>query len=460
MNYKSVLDNIVYLDIETTGLDPCNFETIEIGAIKTKDSIKSEISISINPHQEGLYNEHAFENGKIKLNNFIESLPIICHNKSSVKVIFDSYFSNIKPYILDSKELAAILEPYRRSFELKDILNQITTIVENEIHSALDNARYTMLVINSLLCRLWQKEEETNKVNSLFNVLNRIFNNKVSWGWVEYLLKPLIFDSTEYPYVLYKEKPFMPLIKENIKINYEKYEQLLRENEIWDNGGDFKYQYRPDQESISLQIRKNYENEKRIFIEAPTGSGKTFAYLLIGIIVTYLNMKNKNYEDSNFVISTDTKELQNQLIDKDIPNILRKLNLYNKIRYGAIKGKGNYLCMERLKKSKEFEEDKESLLAFIFLMRYGEDGTSGDLENINLWALNHFKVDKYIVHINCDSENCNLDRCKTKCYLKNRYNELQKENITVVNHSLLASWPYSEKRKINHLIIDEAHILI
>ena len=86
---------------------------------------------------------------------------------------------------------------------------------------------------------------------------------------------------------------------------------------------DFKYQYRADQESISLQIRNNYEKSKRIFIEAPTGSGKTFAYLLIAIITAYLNKQNKNYEDINFVISTDTKELQNQLIDKDIPNMLR-----------------------------------------------------------------------------------------------------------------------------------------
>lgn len=475
MNYKSVLNNVVYLDIETTGLDPLSSEIIEIGAIKIKDFIQSEISILIKPlkdvpkgiyhlceglRKEELDNGYELQEAKSILKEFIEELPLICHNKSFEKSFFSYYFPDINNNMLDSMELACILEPNRKSYNIQDLLSEITTIREKERHRGLSDSIHTMLIVNSLLCRLWQKEEENNKVNALYNDIKKLFNNRPSWEWEEYLLKPIMFDFIDYPYVLFKERLFKPLRMNKIDIDYERYEKLLRDNEIWNNGGDFKYQYRADQESISLQIRNNYEKSKRIFIEAPTGSGKTFAYLLIAIITAYLNKQNKNYEDSNFVISTDTKELQNQLIDKDIPNMLRKLNLYNKINFGAMKGKGNYICMERLKKSKEFDNDDMSLLAFIFLKRYGEDGISGDLENINFWALNHFKIDKYKIHINCDSENCNLDRCKTTCYLKNRYNELQKENITVVNHSLLASWPYSEKRKINHLIIDEAHNLM
>lgn len=475
MKYKSVLDNVVYLDIETTGLNPLNSEIIEIGALKIKDSVQSKLSILIKPIKEvsvGIYhlceglkkddldNGYTLNEAKRLLIEFIEDLPLICHNKSFEKSFFSYYFPEIKNSILDSMELACILEPHRKSFNVQDLLNEITTIREKEKHRGLEDSIHTMLIVNSLLCRLWQKEEECNKVNNLYNDLNKLFNNRKPWEWREYLLKPIMFDPIDYPYVLFKEVYIKPLKMNPINIDYKEYEKLLRNEKIWNNGGDFKYQYRPDQESISLQIRDNYEKGQRIFIEAPTGSGKTFAYLLIAIIVSYLNKQNKKFEDSNFVISTDTKELQNQLIDKDIPNILRRLKLYNKINFGAMKGKGNYICMERLKKSKEFEDDEKSLLTFLFLKRYGEEGTSGDLENINFWAINHFEIDKYKCHINCDSENCNLDRCKTTCYLKNRYNELPRENITVVNHSLLASWPYSEKRKINHLIIDEAHNLM
>ncbi|MBC5630005.1 DEAD/DEAH box helicase [Clostridium sp. NSJ-6] len=475
MKYKSVLDNVVYLDIETTGLNPINSEIIEIGALKITNSVQSKLNILIKPIKEvpigiyhlcdglkadDLYKGYTLIEAKRMLIEFIKDLPLICHNKSFEESFFSYYFPEVKNSILDSMELACILEPSRKNFNVQDLLNEITTIKEKEKHRGLEDSIHTMLIVNSLLCRLWQREEEANRINNLYNELNKLFINRKPWGWRKYLLKPIMFDPVDYPYVLFKETFLKPLKMNPIKINYEDYEKLLRNENIWGNGGDFKYQYRADQESISLKIRENYEKSKRIFIEAPTGSGKTFAYLLIAIIVSYLNKQNKNFDDSNFVISTDTKELQNQLIDKDIPNILRKLKLYNKISFGAMKGKGNYICMERLKKSKEFEEDENSLLSFLFLKRYGEEGTSGDLENINFWALNYFHIDKYKNHINCDSENCNLDRCKTICFLKNRYNELPKENITVVNHSLLASWPYSEKRKINHLIIDEAHNLM
>lgn len=473
--YKSVLDNVVYLDIETTGLDSISSEIIEIGALKIKNNIQSKLSILIKPKKEvpiGIYHlceglkkeelDKGYEINEAKevLFQFIEDLPLICHNKSFEESFFCCYFPEVKNKILDSMELACILDPSRKNFNVQDLLNEITTIRKKEKHRGLDDSIDTMIIVNSLLCRLWQKEEEVNKVNHLYNDIKKIFQDKTSWIWSGYLLKPIMFDPIDYPYVLYKES-FLKLLKvPNRKINYEEYEKLLREEEIWNNGGDFKYQYRKDQEEISAQIRNNCEKGNRIFIEAPTGSGKTFAYLLIATIMCYTNKQNKNYEDSSFIISTDTKELQNQLIDKDIPNILRKLNLYNKVNFGAMKGKGNYICMERLKKSKEFEDDYKSGLAFLFLKRFGEEGLTGDLENINFWAINHFEIDKYIKHINCDSENCNLDRCRTVCYLKNRYNELSKENITVVNHSLLASWPYSEKKKITHLIIDEAHNLM
>lgn len=475
MKFKSVLDNVVYLDIETTGLNPANAEIIEIGALKIKDSIQSELSILLKPRkqvpisiyhlcsglkEEDLENGHTLEEAKKMLLEFVDDLPIICHNASFEISFFDTYIPEMKNVFLDSMELAAILEPSRKSFNLQDLLNEITTISKREEHRGLNDSIDTMIVVNSLLCRLWQKEEELNRVDKLYNDITKLFNGKEEWIWKRYLLRPIIFSFTDCPYVLFKEMKSKTYRSYQKQINYLEYEKLLRNEEIWNSGGDFKYQYRADQEKISAKIRENYSKNRRIFIEAPTGSGKTFAYLLIASIVTYLNKQNKRYDDSSFIISTDTKELQNQLIDKDIPNILKKLNLLNKVKFGAMKGKGNYICMNRLIKSKDFEDDSESILALLFLKRYGEDGTSGDLENINFWAQNHFKLEKFKQHINCDSEECNLDRCKTTCYLKNRYNELPQENITVINHSLLASWPYSEKRKINHLVIDEAHNLM
>ena len=124
------------------------------------------------------------------------------------------------------------------------------------------------------------------------------------------------------------------------------------------------------------------------------------------------------------------------------------------------KGKSNYICTDRLIKCQSFSGDLNSILSEIFLKRLCKDGEYGDVENISYWAYKHFALGDYLRDVVCDSEECNIERCYRNCYLKKRYNELPLENITVINHSLLASWPYGEKKKITHLIIDEAHNLM
>ena len=87
----------------------------------------------------------------------------------------------MKNVFLDSMELAAILEPSRKSFNLQDLLNEITTISKREEHRGLNDSIDTMIVVNSLLCRLWQKEEELNRVDKLYNDITKLFNGKEEW---------------------------------------------------------------------------------------------------------------------------------------------------------------------------------------------------------------------------------------------------------------------------------------
>ena len=86
---------------------------------------------------------------------------------------------------------------------------------------------------------------------------------------------------------------------------------------------------------------------------------------------SYLNHKR-------IIISTDTKELQTQLIKKDIPNVIQSLGLEDKIRFGYIKGKSNYICVEKLEKYiKEYENDKSTpseILSLIILGELVKDG--------------------------------------------------------------------------------------
>lgn len=472
---NSVLDNVVYLDIETTGLDENSSEIIEIGAVKIKNSVITTYETLIRPRvrvpieiynlctelkEEDLLKARNLNSIKSELLDFLENFPIVCHNGNFEKRFFESHIPEIKNKILDSMELASILEPWRKEFNLDSLLKEITNINKSELHRGLDDSINTLKVVNSLLCRQWTREEKGKKKKTLYAILTKDYTYLQNWDWTKYSLMPPFFNFEEYDYVNYEENKKEEIQLKKVSIDYSKYEELLMNEDIWNNGGDFGYQYRSDQKEFSKYIRENFEKEERIFIEAPTGSGKTFAYVLIAALETYINKQKNRRDYSSFIISTNTKELQNQLIERDIPTILKKLRLDDKLNYGAMKGKGNYICIDRLNKCESLENDEKGNLAQLFLRRLCENGNYGDIENISYWAQRHFQLDCYLNEVNCDSEQCNLEKCTRPCYLRTRYNELPNENITVINHSLLSCWPYSEKKKINHLIIDEGHNLM
>lgn len=472
----SILDNVIYLDIETTGLNEKGSEIIEIGAVKIKDGVITTYSTLIRPRgcvpvevynlcvgltERDLLSARSLNNVKEEVLDFLENLPLVCHNSNFERKFLHYHLPEIKNEIMDSMEFAAILEPWRKEFNLEALISEITNIKKTEAHRGLEDSIDTLKVVNSLILRQWAREDKSSKKNNtLYGIINKDYTYLKKWSWTKYLLKPPFFTTENYPYVNYEENKKEEEVLKEIEIDYSLYEDLLENEEIWNNGGDFGYQYRKDQKEFAKKIRENFERSERIFIEAPTGSGKTFAYVIIAAIGSYLNKQKVRKDDSSFIISTNTKELQNQLIERDIPTILKKLHLNDKLNYGAMKGKGNYLCIERLNKCESLEFDEKGNLALLFLRRLCETGEYGDIENINYSAQKHFELEKYIREVNCDSEKCKLDKCTRPCYLRKRYNELPTENITVINHSLLACWPYGEKKKINHIIIDEGHNLM
>ncbi|MGL5086958.1 MAG: DEAD/DEAH box helicase, partial [Clostridium sp.] len=343
---------------------------------------------------------------------------------------------------------------------MQAFLKDVTTLNINQEHKTNIDTVSIIIILNSFLCRLWRGEDVIGSPEPIYKTLKGGNKPLRNWNWTKHLLKPIMFIYEEFSYVSYNDINNESITLKKIDIDYKEYENLLKNTEIWSNGEDFSYEYREEQKNISAKIRETINKNERIFIEAPTGSGKTFAYVLIAAISTYLNKLERNVEESSIVISTDTKELQNQLIEKDIPSILKKLSLNGKVNFGYIKGKSNYLCAEKIAVWKEHEDHYKGELAQLFIKRLIIGGKYGDIENISLFAYKHFDLSKHMKNICCESESCNLDKCIRNCYLKNRYNELPFDNITVINHSLLASWPYGEKKKIFHLIIDEAHNLM
>lgn len=107
------------------------------------------------------------------------------------------------------------------------------------------------------------------------------------------------------------------------------------------------FEYRPEQQQMAVAVARALENKQHLVVEAGTGVGKSLGYLIPAILFAVANGKKA-------IISTHTINLQEQLVEKDLPmlqTVLAKLPEPVHFTYTMLKGRQNYLCTRRLKKA-------------------------------------------------------------------------------------------------------------
>lgn len=171
-------------------------------------------------------------------------------------------------------------------------------------------------------------------------------------------------------------------------------------------------------------------------IEAPTGTGKSFAYLLAGVIAAQKLGKK-------LVISTATKTLQSQLVEKDIPNLIKYSGI--NFNYTLAKGRGNYLCPYQLELNAGGmtgdmfagnEAPQEKMRALYQL--HSNKSWDGDLDNAPIAIEPQLKA-----VITTDKERCLAYSCSynqkgdCNCPYYNARDTLKSSSVIIVNHSLL-----------------------
>nr|MDD3720202.1 helicase C-terminal domain-containing protein [Candidatus Gracilibacteria bacterium] len=449
---------IVALDLETTGLVKEKDSIIEIALIKFDENtfeIVEEFTTLINPgipipdlninitgiSDEMVKDSPFFDELKEKIKIFIGDSPILGHN-----TFFDRDFliekgvdisSNI---VLDTFFLANFLSLNCKSMSLESLTAHYK-IELSGAHRAYNDTKSTVFLFKKLIEEFELLSEDRKKL------LNYLFLNCVNKNSL--YLKNILFkkdDNLDF-------EDFVKLIIKNLKKqrihlvdNYDN--KLSNLEEYFSKLKDFET--RENQISMAKKIYENFFDTKKTVIEAPTGIGKTIAYLIPAII--YSKKVGKKV-----FISTKTKILQDQIYYKDLEGLSKSLGI--DFTYTKVKGKKNYISLKSLFtfiKDFDIDYDKLSFLSKILLWLF--DTEFGELDEL-FYSSNEYKFLKFV-----NSDN-NQILTEKNPYLKEEFIYKQKVNldnsdIVIVNHSMLFTDlknDFNYFGKIENLIIDEAH---
>ena len=219
--------------------------------------------------------------------------------------------------------------------------------------------------------------------------------------------------------------------------------------------GDFEE--RPQQIEMAQAVADTINSGGRLMVEAGTGVGKSLAYLLPAALYATAN-------DKRVVVSTNTINLQEQLIQKDLPMVKEAMRGFapeaaDAFRFTQLKGRANYLCYRRwrqMRSSADLDEAQARLMAKTLLWMPTTD--TGDRSELNL---GHRAAAAAWDRLSAQrAQGCPAP--SGPCFLRAAREKAAASHIVVVNHALLISDLVAGGSAIpsyDILIIDEAHQL-
>jgi DNA polymerase-3 subunit epsilon/ATP-dependent DNA helicase DinG len=490
------MPSIVAIDIETTGLDASTDAIIEIGAVRfSGHRVESEWSTLVNPNRPipymitqltGINNDMVRNAPALRtvlpgLVEFAGHSPVLGHN-----VRFDLSFLQRQGVLavnesIDTYDLASILLPTASRYNL-GALGHALGILLPATHRALDDARVTHAVYATLYDRA---------VALPIDLLAEFVRLSESFDWgASWILGQILRDRVRQPVqarrvheegidaglgaALKRKRPsgagpdqdslfqkarpvdLAPLqpVSDPEPLDPDEMAALL------EHGGPFsryfdEYEHRPQQVQMLQAVSKAFSESKHLLVEAGTGTGKSFAYL---VPAAHWALKN----NTRVVISTNTINLQDQLIKKDLPDLCSALNL--DLRMSVLKGRSNYLCPRRLDLMRQRgPENADEMRVLAKVLIWLQESQTGDRSEINL----NGPAEREVWNRLCsEDEGCKIDVCLKRtggnCPFYRARMAAQSAHLLVVNHALLLADSASGSRvlpEFQYLVIDEGHHL-
>ena len=215
---------------------------------------------------------------------------------------------------------------------------------------------------------------------------------------------------------------------------------------------DAPLRLRPQQEQMIAAIEAAWAQGQRVAIEAPTGTGKTYAYLIAALD-----------RQERFVVSTATRALQDQLVDRDIPALLAHQGLQRKV--AVLKGRENYVCLLGLEQARSKLQGQHAG-ALAQVERWAQSTQGGDLSELD--DISH--LTSLVPHITASHDECLGQRCShfERCFSNQARARAAQADILVINHHLFFSeLRHRQMLGVGHgfvplaqtMVMDEAHQL-
>ncbi len=466
----------VALDLETTGLDSNRHQILEVGAVRFRgDEVIETYQTLVNPgvaipefiqrlthiSPQQVKRAPFFSSVASEIEDFLGADPIIGHN-----IQFDiGFLANngvqLNNPSYDTWDLATVFMPRSRQYSLKYLTSHFK-VEHNDAHRALADAMATKNVYVKLL-RL-AAEQDSGLLAYLSNLAARshwsisgILAGLEGVGDAQTSsvgLTGLDLEQMSIRLGSPEKRRADPALSD---LSEDKVAGLLTKD------GPFAkvfsgFEHRPEQEQMLSSVTKAMYHNQHLVVEGGTGVGKSMSYLLPSALFAIS-------KGQRVVISTNTINLQEQLMNKDIPALTEVLEQSGLVAQGVLKaallkGRTNYLCLRRwnhLARSDSPTIDDARLLSKTSV--WMQNTTSGDRAEINLSGRDAGSWS----HVSAGEKGfCPGLRDGTPCFLRAARERAEQAHIVVVNHALLLSDLARGGGLIpeyQHLIIDEAHNL-
>ncbi|WGK82308.1 ATP-dependent DNA helicase [Vibrio aestuarianus] len=215
------------------------------------------------------------------------------------------------------------------------------------------------------------------------------------------------------------------------------------------------FQARQAQIDMAEAVAKAITQQSQLVVEAGTGTGKTFAYLVPALL-----------SGKKIIISTGSKNLQEQLFHRDLPLMVDALGFFGNV--ALLKGRANYLCLDRLSRqmveSHTNEADPQLLTQLVKVRSWSSETKSGDLGECD-----ELPEDSLIIPtITSTNDNCLGKECPSyvDCFVSKARRKAMDADVVVVNHHLFLADLAIKETGFGELIpeaevfiFDEAHQL-